>query len=64
MNTNTDDTRPRNTEPSVNVALANALKSLHPDWDDSTLHSERTNVLRPAGSRIRLCIGQLRLSQD
>lgn len=37
---------PRNTEPQVNGALANALKRLHPDWNDDTLHAERTNVIQ------------------
>ncbi len=46
MNIHGDSSRPRNTEPSVNVALANALKRLHPDWNDDTLHAERTNVIQ------------------
>ncbi len=37
---------PRNTEPQANGALANALKRMHPDWNDETLHAERTNVLQ------------------
>lgn len=37
---------PRNTEPQANGALANLLKRLHPDWNDDTLHAERTNVIQ------------------
>ncbi len=37
---------PRNTEPSANVALAKALMRRHPSWNDSTVHAERTHVIR------------------
>ena len=39
---------PRNTEPSANVALARALRCRNPDWNDSTVHAERTHVIRQA----------------
>lgn len=37
---------PRNTEPQANGALARALMRRHPLWDDTTVHTERTRVLR------------------
>ncbi len=41
---------PRNTEPLANAALARALRKRNPDWDDSTVHAERTHVIQQAGS--------------
>ena len=37
---------PRNTEPQANGALARALTEMHPLWDDTTVHAERTRVLQ------------------
>ena len=39
---------PRNTEPQANYELARALRRRNPDWTDSTVHAERTNVIRQA----------------
>ncbi len=39
---------PRNTEPQANGALARALQRRNPDWKDSTVHAERTQVIRQA----------------
>ena len=36
---------PRNTEPQANHELARALRRRNPDWTDSTVHVERTNVI-------------------
>ncbi len=41
--------RPHNTEPLANAALASALKRRNPDWDDGTVHAERTQVIYQAG---------------
>ena len=41
---------PRNTEPQANYELARALRGRNPDWTDETVHAERTNVIRQAGS--------------
>ncbi|MCY4189361.1 MAG: hypothetical protein OXD30_12840, partial [Bryobacterales bacterium] len=40
---------PHNTEPLANAALASALKRRNPDWDDGTVHAERTQVIYQAG---------------
>ena len=40
--------RPRNTEPQANGALARALRRRNPDWNDRTVHAERTNVIQLA----------------
>ena len=40
--------RPRNTEPQANGALARALRRRNPDWNDRTVHAERTNVIQQA----------------
>ncbi len=40
--------RPRNTEPQANGALARALIQKNPDWNDSTVHAERTRVIHQA----------------
>ena len=37
---------PRNTEPQANGALARALSRRNPDWNDRTVHAERTNVIQ------------------
>ena len=37
---------PRNTEPQANGALARALRRRNPDWNDKTVHAERTNVIQ------------------
>ena len=37
---------PRNTEPQVNGALARALRRRNPDWNDRTVHAERTHVIQ------------------
>ena len=37
--------RPRNTEPQANGALARALIGRNPDWTDQTVHAERTRVI-------------------
>jgi hypothetical protein len=39
---------PRNTEPQANGALARALRRRNPDWNDSTVHAERTHVIHQA----------------
>ena len=39
---------PRNTEPQANGALARALRLRNPDWTDSTVHAERTQVIQQA----------------
>lgn len=44
-------TGPRNTEPQANGALARALKVLNPEWNDETLHAERTHVIYEAASQ-------------
>ena len=36
---------PRNTEPQANGALARAMRRRNPDWNDETVHAERTNVI-------------------
>ena len=38
--------RPRNTEPQANGALARALRRRNPNWNDKTVHAERTNVIQ------------------
>ena len=40
---------PRNTEPQANGALARALSRRNPDWNDRTVHAERTHVIHQAG---------------
>ena len=40
--------RPRNTEPQANGALARALSRRNPDWNDRTVHAERTHVIHQA----------------
>ena len=37
---------PRNTEPQANYVLARALRRRNPEWTDSTVHAERTNVIQ------------------
>ena len=37
---------PRNTEPQANGALARVLRARHPNWNDQTLYTERTNVIQ------------------
>ena len=37
---------PRNTEPQANGALARALRRRNPNWNDNTVHAERTNVIQ------------------
>ena len=39
---------PRNTEPQANGALARALRRRNPDWNDGTVHAERTHVIHQA----------------
>ena len=39
---------PRNTEPQANGALARALSRRNPDWNDKTVHAERTHVIHQA----------------
>ena len=39
-------TGPRNTEPQANYVLARALRRRNPEWTDSTVHAERTNVIQ------------------
>ena len=39
---------PRNTEPQANGALARALSRRNPDWNDRTVHAERTHVIHRA----------------
>ena len=41
--------RPRNTEPQANGALARALCRRNPDWNDGTVHAERTHMIEPPG---------------
>ena len=41
---------PRNTEPQANGALALALRRQNPDWNDGTVHAERTHVIQQAES--------------
>ena len=41
---------PRNTEPQANGALACALRRQNPDWNDATVHAERTQVIEQAES--------------
>ena len=45
---------PRNTEPQANGALARALKRQNPDWNDNTIHAERTHVIYQAESGTRM----------
>ena len=45
---------PRNTEPQANGALARALRRQNPDWNDNTVHAERTHVIHQAESGMRL----------
>ena len=40
-----DASGPRNTEPQANGALARALRRRNPDWNDGTVHAERTHVI-------------------
>ena len=42
---------PRNTEPQANGALARALSRRNPDWNDRTVHAERTNVIQQVALR-------------
>ena len=42
---------PRNTEPQANGALARALSRRNPDWNDRTVHAERTHVIHQALAR-------------
>ena len=37
---------PRNTEPQANGALARALRNRNPDWNDKTVHAEKTHVIQ------------------
>ncbi len=37
--------RPRNTETQANGELARALRRRNPDWNDETVHAERTQVI-------------------
>ena len=37
---------PRNTETQANGELARALRRRNPDWNDKTVHAERTNVIQ------------------
>ena len=37
---------PRNTEPQANHELARALRRRNPDWTNTTVHAERTNVIQ------------------
>ena len=39
---------PRNTEPLANAALARALRRRNPNWNDRTVHAERTHVIQQA----------------
>ena len=41
---------PRNTEPQANGALARALRRRNPDWNDQTVHAERTQIIQQAGA--------------
>ncbi len=36
---------PRNTEPAANWVLARALRRRNPDWNNRTVHAERTRVI-------------------
>lgn len=45
---------PRNTEPQANGALARALRRQNPDWNDETVHAERTHVIYQAESGTRM----------
>ena len=40
--------RPRNTETQANGELARALRRRNPDWNDGTVHAERTRVIHQA----------------
>ena len=40
---------PRYTEPQANGALARALSRRNPDWNNRTVHAERTHVIEPPG---------------
>ena len=40
--------RPRNTETQANGELARALRRRNPDWNDGTVHAERTQVIHQA----------------
>ena len=42
---------PRHTEPQANGALAQALMKRHPLWDETTIHTEQTRVLRGSSGR-------------
>ena len=37
--------KPHNTEPLANAALARALRSRNPNWNNETVHVEQTNVI-------------------
>ncbi len=39
---------PQNTEPQANGALARALQRRNPDWNNRTVHAERTRVIAQA----------------
>ena len=39
---------PRNTETQANGELARALQRRNPDWNDNTVHAERTQVIQQA----------------
>ena len=41
---------PRNTEPQANGALARALRRQNPDWNNNTVHAERTHVIHQGES--------------
>ena len=41
-------TRPRNTETQANGELARALRRRNPDWNDGTVHAERTRIIHQA----------------
>ena len=41
---------PRNTEPQANGALARALSRRNPNWNDRTVHAERTHIIQQSGS--------------
>ena len=40
--------RPRNTETQANGELARALRRRNPDWNDGTVHAERTRIIHQA----------------
>ena len=42
--------RPRHTEPQANGALARALRRRNPDWNDKTVHAEKTHIIQQAVS--------------